>query len=64
MEYVIYTREKSGVLSRTGEIVDTDVRQINLGEEFEERLVGWPERTIYWASSTGPTIGYAIKRGQ
>ena len=64
MEYVIYTREESGILSRSGEVVDSDVREIDLGEMAEEKLTGWPERTIYWASATGATIGYAIKRGQ
>lgn len=64
MEYMIYTRDESGIISRTGSFVDTTVREIEMGEEIEERLTGWPERTIYWTSKAGCATGYALKRGQ
>ena len=64
MEYIIYERTESGDLTRTGRVVDSDVTSVYMREQIEEKLTGWPERTIYWTNDTGFAIGYAIKRGQ
>jgi hypothetical protein len=64
MEYIIYERSESGSFTRTGRVVDSEVTSLNMGDEVEERLVGWPERTVYWTNDDGVAIGYALKRGQ
>lgn len=64
MEYIIYERSTSGDLTRTGRVVDSDVTSVYMGEQIEEKLTGWPERTVYWTNDDGFAIGYAVKRGQ
>ena len=64
MEYIIYERTESGDLTRTGRVVDSEVTSLHFGHAIEEKLTGWPERTIYWTNDTGFALGYAVKRGQ
>jgi len=63
MEYIIYERSESGSLTRTGHVVDSEVTSLHMGQEIEEKLTGWPERTVYWTNDDGFAIGYALKRG-
>jgi hypothetical protein len=64
MEYVIYERDTSGILTRTGRVVDSEVMSLDMGQEIEEKMSGWPEKTVYWTNQDGFAIGYALKRGQ
>ena len=59
MRYVTYTRPEDGIVSRThGRVVMTG-RERSEQYPHAERLVGWPERSVYWTRSTGPALGLA-----
>ena len=56
-ECVIYTRDASGVIERTGHRINGNHGATH--HQHEETLTGWPERRVFWADATGPSIGAA-----
>ena len=53
----MYARDASGLITRMGERISGARDAIQYAHE--ERLVGWPERRVFWVDETGPSIGAA-----
>ena len=56
-ECAIYTRDASGIITRMGARLNGNHDAIQYAHE--ERLMGWPERRVFWTDETGPSIGAA-----
>ena len=63
--YAVYIRTKEGYIERMKNII-SHLPQIArpLSENsnpyvYEEALVGFPEPMVFWATSTGPSVGIA-----
>ena len=56
-ECAIYARDASGIITR----LDLRISGARDATQYahEERLAGWPERRVFWADDTGPSIGAA-----
>lgn len=56
-ECAIYTRDASGIITR----LDLRINGNRNATQYahEERLMGWPERRVFWVDETGPSIGAA-----
>jgi hypothetical protein len=59
MRYITYTRDESGVLQRTHGKLSITAAQRAEDYPHAERLVGWPERTVYWTRRSGAAVGLA-----
>jgi hypothetical protein len=63
--YAVYIRTKEGYIERMKNVVShlPHIVQPLSGTSnpyvFEEPLVGFPESMVFWATSTGPSIGIA-----
>jgi hypothetical protein len=62
--YTVYHRAEDGTLTRRPEgFVPTEPLTTSeriVRYQFEERLLGWPERVVYWRHETGQTYGVAL----
>ena len=64
-EYAVYIRNKQGHIKRMKNIVSgfPNILQASYGSlasyVHEEQLVGFPESTVLWAASEGPSVGIA-----
>ena len=56
-ECALYIRDASGLITRMGERISGARDAIQYAHE--ELLSGWPERRVFWADETGPSIGAA-----
>lgn len=55
---VVYERDESGALIRTGRTLPmSEVRRHE--PEYGEVLLGWPESVVLWMSETGASVGFA-----
>ena len=59
MRYTVYTRDESGILTRTHEPARMSGEQRRADYPHRERLTGWPEASVYWTRETGPATGVA-----
>ena len=63
--YAVYIRTKEGYIERMKNVVShlPHIARPLCGTSnpyvFEELLVGFPESMVFWATSTGPSIGIA-----
>lgn len=62
MRYVSYFRGADGIVSRTHGRVVMPSRERAARYPHRERLLGWPERTVFWNAGTGPAHGLAPLR--
>lgn len=62
MRYVTYSRSESGIVERTHNRVTMPAAQRAQDYPHTERLVGWPERTVYWTRRNGTANGVAPLR--
>ena len=59
MQYVTYTRDESGIVTRTHERVTMTKVERAADYQHRETLTGWPERAVYWTRETGRATGVA-----
>jgi hypothetical protein len=59
MTLVTYTRDASGVITRTHSRVN--MRAADRAAEYPhaETLMGWPESRVYWRDASGRSVGVA-----
>ena len=58
--YVTYQRSASGTIERIHDARPT-MTKAQRTEQYPhaERLLGWPETTVYWVCAAGPCVGVA-----
>lgn len=59
MHYVTYHRAESGALTRAHAHVELSEENRAARYPHAEKLLGWPERTVFWTSTAGPALGVA-----
>jgi hypothetical protein len=59
MQYAIYRRDSSGILTRTGQTEHYDDTDRAAYYPHAEALMGWPERRVYWRDASGQSVGIA-----
>jgi hypothetical protein len=56
-ECAMYQRDASGIIARTGHRINGNHNATQY--LYEEKLISWPEKRVFWVDATGPTIGAA-----
>jgi hypothetical protein len=59
IRYAIYTRTKDGVIERVSYAVSIYRKGSETCYIYKELLSGFPEPVVFWASSTGASVGIA-----
>lgn len=65
MSYAVYIRTREGYIERMRNIIShlphitRPLSQSSNPYVYEEALVGFPEPMVFWATSTGPSVGIA-----
>jgi hypothetical protein len=57
-KYVLYTRDKTGVIERKG-FATFLCCWPQIPYVHGETLAGWPEQKVFWQNEEGPSIGIA-----
>jgi hypothetical protein len=57
--YAIYSRDSSGILTRTGQVEHFEATDRAAYYPHPEPLLGWPERRVYWRDASGQSVGIA-----
>ena len=57
--FVPYVRTAEGYVERISFAIYNSPYNVLYPYIYEERLVGWPERKVFWAAKSGPSVGLA-----
>jgi hypothetical protein len=57
--FVPYIRTAEGYTERISFAIYNSPYDVLYPYIFAERLVGWPERKVFWAAKSGPCVGVA-----
>ena len=58
-KYITYPRTPDGNIERQPDAIVMHSDASLDPYMYEEALVGWPERKVYWANDRGPSVGLA-----
>jgi hypothetical protein len=58
--YVPYLRSTKGKIERFADSIYDSSDDSRGPYVHEDALVGWPERYVFWAKATGPSVGIAL----
>lgn len=59
MQYITYTRDESGIITRAHGRVTMSKAERAADYQHRETLTGWPERSVYWMREDGRSMGVA-----
>lgn len=59
MQYVVYERSESGIITRVHKPVQIKESARVLEYPHAEKLLGWAERVVYWNKAVGAAVGVA-----
>ena len=57
--YTTYSRDESGIVTRTHGIVTLTDNEREAEYPHAETLMGWTEVQVFWTRETGPAVGVA-----
>lgn len=57
--YTTYSRDESGIVTRTHNIVTLTDAEREAEYPHAETLMGWAEVQVFWSRETGPAVGVA-----
>lgn len=57
--FMVYTRDEGGRIARQHNTVAMSADEIRDGYQHHEKLMGWPEKDIYWSTPYGLGNGLA-----
>lgn len=57
--FVYYLRNTDGCIKRLSNVIAIGPTGLLGGYKHEEQITGFPEPTVFWASSEGSTVGVA-----
>lgn len=58
-KYMVYTRDEGGRIAREHRTVLATSEDIKIGYRHTEKLLGWPESSVYWSTAYGLGNGLA-----
>jgi hypothetical protein len=58
-KFIAYERTESGQVTRKHNRVNLSAEDIITRYNHPEKLLGWPEKKVYWSKNEGECVGFA-----